>query len=158
MTKEVGPVDVLVNNAGITRDMTFKKMTKADWDAVISTNLDSVFNMTKQVMDGMVERKWGRVINVSVGQRPERRLRPDQLLGGQGRHAWLSPRRWRWKSPGGRDGQHHFAGLHRHQDGHGDPAGNPRFKILPQIPVGRLASRKRSPAWWPTCRPTKPRS
>ncbi|MHB1373583.1 MAG: acetoacetyl-CoA reductase [Thauera sp.] len=65
VTKEVGPVDVLVNNAGITRDMTFKKMTKADWDAVISTNLDSAFNMTKQVMDGMVERKWGRVINVS---------------------------------------------------------------------------------------------
>ncbi|MFN3987778.1 MAG: acetoacetyl-CoA reductase [Rhodocyclaceae bacterium] len=65
VTKAVGPVDVLVNNAGITRDMTFRKMTKADWDAVVSTNLDSVFNMTKQVMDGMVERKWGRVINVS---------------------------------------------------------------------------------------------
>lgn len=65
VTREVGPVDVLVNNAGITRDMTFKKMTKADWDAVMSTNLDSVFNMTKQVMEGMVERKWGRVINVS---------------------------------------------------------------------------------------------
>ena len=65
VTKEVGPVDVLVNNAGITRDMTFKKMGKADWDAVISTNLDSVFNMTKQVMEGMAERKWGRVINVS---------------------------------------------------------------------------------------------
>ncbi len=65
VTKEVGPVDVLVNNAGITRDMTFKKMTKADWDAVVSTNLDSVFNMAKQVVDGMVERKWGRVINVS---------------------------------------------------------------------------------------------
>ena len=65
VTKEVGPVDVLVNNAGITRDMTFKKMNKADWDAVISTNLDSVFNMTKQVMEGMAERKWGRIINVS---------------------------------------------------------------------------------------------
>jgi len=65
VTREVGPIDVLVNNAGITRDMTFKKMTKADWDAVIRTNLDSVFNMTKQVMDGMTERKWGRVINVS---------------------------------------------------------------------------------------------
>ncbi len=62
---ENGPIDVLINNAGITRDMTFKKMTKADWDAVIHTNLDSVFNMTKQVLDGMVERGWGRVINVS---------------------------------------------------------------------------------------------
>ncbi len=65
VTAELGVIDVLVNNAGITRDMTFKKMSKADWDAVIHTNLDSVFNMTKQVMDGMVERGWGRVINVS---------------------------------------------------------------------------------------------
>ncbi|MBS1190236.1 MAG: 3-oxoacyl-[acyl-carrier-protein] reductase [Rhodocyclaceae bacterium] len=65
VTQEMGPVDVLVNNAGTTRDMTFKKMTKADWDTVIHTNLDSVFNMTKQVMDGMMERRWGRVINVS---------------------------------------------------------------------------------------------
>jgi acetoacetyl-CoA reductase len=62
---ECGPVDILVNNAGITRDMTFKRMTKADWDAVMHTNLDSCFSMTKQVMDGMVERGWGRVINVA---------------------------------------------------------------------------------------------
>ena len=61
----VGAVDVLVNNAGITRDMTFKKMDKVNWDAVMRTNLDSLFNMSKQVVDGMVERNWGRVINVS---------------------------------------------------------------------------------------------
>jgi len=60
-----GPVDVLVNNAGITRDMTFKKMDKVNWDAVMRTNLDGMFNMTKQVADGMVERGWGRIINVS---------------------------------------------------------------------------------------------
>ena len=61
----VGAVDVLVNNAGITRDMTFKKMDKVNWDMVMRTNLDSLFNMTKQVADGMVERNWGRIINVS---------------------------------------------------------------------------------------------
>lgn len=65
ITADLGPVDVLVNNAGITRDMTFKRMSKADWDAVMRTNLDSVFNMTKQVMDGMMGRNWGRVINIS---------------------------------------------------------------------------------------------
>jgi acetoacetyl-CoA reductase len=63
--QEVGPIDVLVNNAGITRDMTFKKMDKVNWDTVMRTNLDSVFNMTKPVCDGMVDRGWGRIINIS---------------------------------------------------------------------------------------------
>jgi acetoacetyl-CoA reductase len=61
----LGPVDILVNNAGITRDMTFRKMTKADWDAVVKTNLDSVFNVTKQIYDSMIDRRWGRIVNVS---------------------------------------------------------------------------------------------
>jgi acetoacetyl-CoA reductase len=65
VTKELGPVEVLVNNAGITRDTTFKKMTSEDWRSVMSTNLDSTFNVTKQVCDGMVERGWGRIINIS---------------------------------------------------------------------------------------------
>jgi acetoacetyl-CoA reductase len=65
VVKDVGVVDVLVNNAGITRDMTFKKMDKPSWDIVIKTNLDSCFNMTKQVCDGMVERGWGRIINIA---------------------------------------------------------------------------------------------
>jgi acetoacetyl-CoA reductase len=65
VTRDVGVIDILINNAGITRDMTFKRMTKVDWDAVMRTNLDSVFNVTKPVVDGMVERGWGRVINVS---------------------------------------------------------------------------------------------
>jgi acetoacetyl-CoA reductase len=63
--KDVGPIDILINNAGITRDMTFRKMGKVDWDMVMRTNLDSMFNMTKPVVEGMMERGWGRVINVS---------------------------------------------------------------------------------------------
>lgn len=62
---KVGPIDILVNNAGITKDTTFKKMDKVKWDAVINTDLNSVFNMTKPVIDGMMERGWGRVINIS---------------------------------------------------------------------------------------------
>ena len=58
-------VDILVNNAGITRDASFRKLDKAHWDAVLRTNLDSVFNVTKPFIDGMVERGFGRVINIS---------------------------------------------------------------------------------------------
>ncbi len=62
---EHGPVDVLVNNAGITRDRMFLKMTREEWDAVIDTNLTSMFNVTKQVVPDMVDRGWGRIINIS---------------------------------------------------------------------------------------------
>ncbi|CAD5372810.1 Acetoacetyl-CoA reductase [Rubrivivax sp. A210] len=63
--EEHGPIDVLVNNAGITRDRMFLKMTPEDWHAVIDTNLNSMFNVTKQVVPGMVERGWGRIIQIS---------------------------------------------------------------------------------------------
>jgi len=62
---EHGPIDVLVNNAGITRDRLFVKMTREDWDAVISTNLSSLFNATKQVVPDMIEKGWGRIIQIS---------------------------------------------------------------------------------------------
>jgi acetoacetyl-CoA reductase len=62
---EHGTIDVLVNNAGITRDRMFLKMTPEDWSAVIETNLNSMFNVTKQVVGDMVEKGWGRIINIS---------------------------------------------------------------------------------------------
>jgi acetoacetyl-CoA reductase len=62
---EHGPIAILVNCAGITRDSTFRKMTLEQWRAVLATNLDSVFNVTRHVIDGMIERGWGRIINIS---------------------------------------------------------------------------------------------
>ena len=58
-------IDILVNNAGITRDTTFAKMSLEQWRSVLDTNLNSLFNVTKQVVNGMIEKKWGRIINIS---------------------------------------------------------------------------------------------
>lgn len=63
--EQFGSVDVLVNNAGITRDGVFRRMTVEDWRAVIDTNLNSLFNVTKQVVDSMTDKGWGRIINIS---------------------------------------------------------------------------------------------
>ena len=60
-----GDLSILVNNAGITRDQLIMMMPESDWDAVINTNLNSLFNVTKQVIEGMVERNWGRIISIS---------------------------------------------------------------------------------------------
>ena len=65
VTAELGPIDILVNNAGITRDGVFHRMSPEQWSEVIRVNMDSLFNMTRQVIEGMREREWGRVINIS---------------------------------------------------------------------------------------------
>ena len=65
VVKDLGPVDILVNNAGITRDAMLHRMTRENWEAVIRTNLDSVFNMTRLLIGGMRERNFGRIINIS---------------------------------------------------------------------------------------------
>lgn len=68
---KVGPIDVLINNAGITRDIAFRKMSFEQWRDVLSSNLDSVFNCSRHVINGMIDRNWGRIINISSvnGQR-----------------------------------------------------------------------------------------
>lgn len=63
--EDLGPVDILVNNAGITWDTTLRKMTKEKWDAVLGINLDSLFNVTQPLVEGMTDRGWGRIINIS---------------------------------------------------------------------------------------------
>lgn len=63
--KDLGPIDIIVNNAGITWDTTLRKMTKEKWDTVLRINLDSLFNITQPVIEGMTNRGWGRIINIS---------------------------------------------------------------------------------------------
>ncbi|KAB2901190.1 MAG: acetoacetyl-CoA reductase [Xanthomonadales bacterium] len=63
--QRLGPVEILINNAGITRDTTFHKMSAQQWQDVINTNLGSCFNVTRPVIDGMRERKWGRIVQIS---------------------------------------------------------------------------------------------
>ena len=65
IAKTVGPIDILVNGAGITRDATFRKMVIDEWHAVINSNLNSLYIVTKQVIDGMAERGWGRIVSLS---------------------------------------------------------------------------------------------
>lgn len=61
----LGPIDILINNAGVTRDATLRKMEQKQWDMVLRTNLDSLFHVTRNVINGMIERKFGRIINIS---------------------------------------------------------------------------------------------
>ena len=70
VAKQLGPVEILVNNAGVNRDRSIRKMSAAEWDEVISTNLSSVFHCTKAAMEPMIARGWGRIINISsiIGQ------------------------------------------------------------------------------------------
>lgn len=63
--KDLGPVDILVSNAGVTKDATLRKMSKEQWDTVLRINLDSVFNVTRQVVQGMMDRGYGRIVNIS---------------------------------------------------------------------------------------------
>ena len=134
----LGPVDILVNCAGITRDASLRKLDKPGWDAVLATNLDSVFNVTKHVIDGMTQRGFGRDRQHLLPQRRQGPVRPDQLLRRQGRDARIHDGAGARGRPQGGDREHRVAGVHEH----------PRMveavpqeilgRIVEEIPVGRL--------------------
>lgn len=118
-------IDILVNNAGITRDATLRKMDKVGWDAVLRTNLDSMFNVTKPFIDPMVERRaWlGSHHQRLVDQWQQGPVRADQLFGGQGRGPWLYQGAGAGSGSQGRNGQHRVARLSGHRDGDGRARG-----------------------------------
>jgi NAD(P)-dependent dehydrogenase (short-subunit alcohol dehydrogenase family) len=117
---EHGPIDVLVNNAGITRDRMFLKMTREDWDAVIDTNLNSMFNVTKQVVPDMVERGWGRIIKISsVNGQKGQAGQTNYSAAKAGMHGFTMALAQDGQQ--GRDRQHRQPGLHRHRHGQGHP-------------------------------------
>ena len=114
---ELGPVEIVVNNAGITRDGVLHRMSFEQWNDVIETNLTSCFNMCRNVIDGMRERGFGRIVNIGSINGQAGPVRPGQLRRRQVRH----PRLHQGAGPGRcRQGDHrqrHRARLHRHRHG-----------------------------------------
>jgi acetoacetyl-CoA reductase len=138
VTKEVGPIDVLVNNAGITRDAMLHRMTKEQWQEVISVDLDSLFNVTRHVIDGMRARSFGRIINVSsINGRKGQMGQSNYSAAKAGAHGFTKALAFEGASKGitvntiapGYIATEMVAAV---------PKEVLETKIIPQIPVGRL--------------------
>ena len=98
VTADIGPVEVLVNNAGITRDGFLHKMTAEQWFAVINTNLNSAFNMCRPVIEGMRERNFGRIIAISSINGQKGQIGQTNYAAAKAGDIGFT-KRWRWKTP-----------------------------------------------------------
>ena len=154
---EIGPVEVLVNNAGITRDAMFHRMKPEQWTAVINTNLGSLFNMTRQVWEGMRERKFGRVVNISSINGQKGQVGPDQLFRRQGRRARLHQGAGAGRRARRHHGERDLPGLHQHRNGAGGAEGRAgEERSCRRSRSAAWASRKKSRAAWCSWPPTTP--
>ncbi len=146
IAEEFGPVDIVVNNAGITRDGTLARMSYDDWDDVLRVNLGGCFNMAKATFGGMIERGWGRIVNIG------------SISGQAGQYGQVNyaaaeighPRLYEGAGTGegaeeGRDRERDRAGLYRHRHGRCGPRAG-AGEIVAKIPVGRLGRGRRNRA------------
>jgi len=138
LLSELGRLDVLVNNAGITRDRSLRKMGNEDWQAVLRTNLDSVFNMSKQAIDPMLAQRWGRIINISS-------VNGQQGAFGQANYSAAKAGMHGFTKALALEMARHGVTVNTVSPGYlrtrmveAVPGDVMRDKILPQIPVGRL--------------------
>jgi acetoacetyl-CoA reductase len=135
---EMGRLDLLVNNAGITRDRSLRKMALEDWQAVMHTNLDSVFNITKQAIEPMIEQRWGRIVNISS-------VNGQQGAFGQANYAAAKAGMHGFTKALALEVARHAITVNTVSPGYlrtkmveQVPAEIMQGKILPQIPLGRL--------------------
>ena len=135
---ELGPVDVLVNNAGIVRDASFLKMTKREWDEVMHTDLDALFNVTKQFFAGMLERRFGRIVNIGS-------VNGSRGAYGQANYASAKAGIHGFTRTLALESARHGVTVNTVSPGYLDtamlasvPPEVMEKKVLPQIPVGRL--------------------
>jgi acetoacetyl-CoA reductase len=138
LLSEMGRLDVLVNNAGITRDQSLRKMAPADWNSVMRANLDSVFNMSKQALEPMLAQKWGRIINISS-------VNGQKGAFGQANYAAAKAGMHGFTKSLALETARHGVTVNTVSPGYLDtrmvrqvPPDVMADKILPQIPVGRL--------------------
>ena len=154
-----GPVDVLVNNAGITRDAMFHRMTPEQWTAVINTNLSSLFNMCRQVIEGMRERKFGRIVNISSINGQKGQIGQTNYSAAKAGEIGFTKALAQESAAHGHHRQRDLPRLHRHRDGAGGAEGRAgEDRSCRRSRSAGSASRRRSRAASCSSPPTTPAS